>query len=192
MLESVRTIQKHGIQVTGGFIVGFDNDSPSIFQRQIDFIQKSGIITAMVGLLNAPPKTRLYKRLFSENRITGSFSGNNTGFSLNFIPKMNREELIEGYKKILAGIYSCKPYYGRVREFLKNYTKNNCRPVKWDLTRFNAFIKSIFILGVFTRGRRQYWKLFFWSLFRMPGKFGEAISYAIYGYHFRKIFRIHA
>jgi radical SAM superfamily enzyme YgiQ (UPF0313 family) len=190
LLESVKEIQTHGLQVTGGFIVGFDHDPPSIFQRQIDFIQKSGIITAMVGLLNAPPKTRLYKRLARENRITSGYTGNNTTFSTNFIPKMKMDELIAGYKTILAGIYSCKPYYIRVREFLKNYTKKNTKSSLWNLTKMKAFIKSIFILGIFTSGRRQFWRLFFWSLFRMPGKFGEAISYAIYGYHFRKIFGI--
>jgi hypothetical protein len=71
----------------GGFIVGFDNDPVSIFKTQINFIQKSGIVTAMVGLLNAPKGTRLYQRLKSENRLTTESTGNNTDFSLNFVVK---------------------------------------------------------------------------------------------------------
>ena len=66
LVEDVRRIQRAGIQVQAGFIVGFDNDTPSIFQRQIDFIQKTGIVTAMVGLLQAPVGTRLYERLEEE------------------------------------------------------------------------------------------------------------------------------
>ena len=69
LLESVKRIQHAGLQVQGGFIVGFDTDEPSIFQRQIDFIQKSGIVTAMVGLLQAPPGTKLYARLKKEGRV---------------------------------------------------------------------------------------------------------------------------
>ena len=78
LLESVHKIQKYGLEVSGGFIVGFDNDSPSVFQKQIDFIRESGIISAMVGLLNAPRKTMLYKRLKQEGRITSEPTGNNT------------------------------------------------------------------------------------------------------------------
>ena len=54
LIATVKTIQNHGFEVMAGFIVGFDNDSPAIFKTQINFIQKSGIVTAMVGLLNAP------------------------------------------------------------------------------------------------------------------------------------------
>jgi len=87
LIESIKKIQRLGLQVQGGFIVGFDHDPQSIFDAQIKFIQKSGIITAMVGLLNAVRGTRLYQRLEQEKRLIKSFSGNNTDFSLNFIPK---------------------------------------------------------------------------------------------------------
>ena len=116
MLQSVKKMQKAGFQVSAGFIVGFDSDSPSIFQRQIDFIQQSGIVTAMVGLLNAPKNTRLYQRLKAENRLTIEATGNNTDSSMNFIPKMNYKELMEGYKKIIQNIYTTKPYYKRLRQ----------------------------------------------------------------------------
>ena len=72
LVADVKRIQRAGLQVQGGFIIGFDNDTPSIFQRQIDFIQKSGIVTAMVGLLQAPMGTRLYKRM-EAGRPAGGF-----------------------------------------------------------------------------------------------------------------------
>ena len=108
LIACVKKIQDIGLEVQGGFIVGFDNDPLSIFERQISFIQKSGIVTAMVGLLNAPRGTKLYHRLKKENRLLNDPSGDNTDFSLNFIPKMNVEALVDGYKKILNTIYSPK------------------------------------------------------------------------------------
>ena len=190
LLQSIRKIQDKGLIVMGGFIVGFDSDKPSIFQRQIDFIQHSGIISAMVGLLNAPPKTKLYQRLMKENRIVSNFSGNNTDLAINFIPKMNFEDLKQGYQKLIKGIYSSKPYYLRVKSFLSRYQKNIHLRKKFTYQDIKALFKSIFILGVFRKGRRYYWKLFFWSLFRRPKLFSLAMTYSIYGYHFRKVFKI--
>jgi uncharacterized protein DUF4070 len=121
LVESVKKIQKFGLQIRGGFIVGFDNDSPSIFDRQVEFIQKSRVITAMVGMLNAPRGSRLYKRVGKEGRLLEGMSGDNTDLSTNIIPKMGYEKLARGYKRIIKGIYSPKPYYERVKAFLKEY-----------------------------------------------------------------------
>jgi len=114
LIGSVNTIQQYGMEVAAGFIVGFDNDPPNIFQRQIDFIQKSGIITAMVGLLNAPRLSKLYQRLKIEGRIITNISGDNTDYSMNFVPTMNKDELLSGYQMIIHDIYSSKSYYARV------------------------------------------------------------------------------
>ena len=97
MLLSVKKMQNAGLQVSAGFIVGFDSDTETTFQRQIDFIQQSGIVSAMVGLLNAPKKTALYRRYESENRIISEASGNNTDLSLNYVPVMDAETLVAGY-----------------------------------------------------------------------------------------------
>ncbi len=197
LLACVKKIQNFGLKVTGGFIVGFDSDSPSIFERQIEFIQKSGIITAMVGLLNAPRGTRLYQRLLKENRLLKNFSGNNTDLSINFIPRMNYETLINGYKRIISRIYSPKPYYERVMKFLKEFKPLPSRRgfhfhfgyLRYHFGYLGAFLKSIWILGIKDRARIYYWRLFFWSLFRQPQLFPSAITFAIYGFHFRKVFK---
>jgi radical SAM superfamily enzyme YgiQ (UPF0313 family) len=188
LLQSVKKIQKTGIEVSGGFIVGFDSDSPDVFQRQIDFIQQSGIVTAMVGLLNAPKNTQLYQRLKAENRLTTEPTGSNTDQSMNFIPKMNSQELLEGYRKILDNIYSTRPYYKRVRQFFLNYRRKRARKTRIKLTTLNGFIKSVLIIGIFSKGRREYWKFITWTLFRRPGMFMEAIIFTVYGYHFRAVF----
>jgi len=190
LIESVHKIQNKGFIVMGGFIVGFDSDKPSIFQRQIDFIQHSGIISAMVGLLNAPPRTKLYQRLLKENRIISNFSGNNTDFATNFIPRMSIDDLKHGYQKLVNGIYSRKPYYTRVKGFLSRYQKNIHFKKRFGFTDLKALFKSILILGIFRKGRRHYWKLLLWTLFNRPKVFSMAVTYSIYGYHFRKIFKI--
>ena len=188
LIQSIKNIQQAGLQVSGGFIVGFDNDSPSVFQRQIDFIQQSGIVSAMVGLLNAPKNTQLYKRLEAENRLTNEATGNNTDLSMNFIPKMNSHELVNGYKKIIHDIYTTKPYYKRIRQLLMNYKPCYKKPVKINFVSLSAIFKSIFIIGVLHKGRSDYWKLLIWTLFRRPALVADALTFSIYGYHFRKVF----
>ena len=188
LLSSVRTLQKAGLQVQGGFIVGFDNDPPSIFDTLIRFIQESGIVVAMVGLLNAPINTRLYRRLKQEERLLKTFTGNNTDFSMNFIPKMKVEELLQGYRKILGTIYSPREYYRRVFQFLRTHDPRKGGPVRIRLVHLWALAKSMVLLGVVAKERLYYWKLFFWSLFRRPRHFPTAITFAIYGFHFRRVF----
>jgi radical SAM superfamily enzyme YgiQ (UPF0313 family) len=188
LLASIKKIQRFGLRVNGGFIVGFDNDPAAIFQRLIDFIQESGIVTAMVGLLNAPRGTRLYQRLHREGRLVNLFSGDNTDLSMNFIPRMNRDALIEGYRTILKSIYSPKQYYARVKHFLRDYKPTQARVFRFQMNYVNALLKSMVILGIVGKERFQYWKLFFWSLFTRPKLFRLAITFSIYGFHFRKLF----
>ncbi|KPL06287.1 radical SAM protein [bacterium SM23_57] len=187
LLACVKKIQSFGMQVEGGFIVGFDNDPLSIFDRQIEFIQKSGIVTAMVGLLNAPRGTRLYRRLEKENRLLVDASGDNTDCSINFIPKMSHDTLMTGYKKILTTIYSPAYYYDRVREFLKGFKPTRRKKQKFHFRNIATLCKSSLHLGIIGKERLHYWKLFFWSLLRHPRLFPLAITYAVYGFHFRKI-----
>ncbi len=187
LVASVKKIQNYGLEVQGGFIVGFDSDPLSIFKNQINFIQKSGIVTAMVGLLNAPPGTRLYQRLKKENRLIRAFNGNNTDCSLNFIPKMNDEILINGYKQILNTIYSPRYYYERIKIFLREYKPQGKISSRLQSHHIRAFVKSIWFLGIREKGRRYYWKLFLSTLLKQPRKFPISISLGVYGYHFRKV-----
>ncbi|HBX49534.1 MAG TPA: B12-binding domain-containing radical SAM protein [Bacteroidales bacterium] len=190
LLDSIKKIQRAGLQVSAGFIVGFDSDSPSVFQRQIDFIQQSGIVSAMVGLLNAPKNTRLYERLEAENRLTTDATGNNTDSSMNFIPRMNYQVLVDGHKKIIRDIYATKAYYKRIRNLLLNYKPNHKNPVKFDWVALLGFFKSILIIGIINRGRRDYWRFMLWTFFRRPALFVDAVTFSIYGYHFRTVYRI--
>ncbi|MFP4085453.1 MAG: B12-binding domain-containing radical SAM protein [Desulfobacteraceae bacterium] len=186
LIESVKLIQRAGLQVQGGFIVGFDSDTPSIFQRQIDFIQQSGIVTAMVGMLNAPPGTGLFERMKKEGRLTGLISGDNVDGSTNILPKMGLDALRQGYTDMLRHIYSPKHYYKRAMTFLREYKRPKIS-TPLDFQRLLAVVRATVRLGILGRERFQYWKIVFWTLFRRPKMLPLTITLAIYGYHFRKI-----
>ena len=191
LVECVKRIQRAGLQVMGGFIVGFDNDTPSIFQRQIEFIQKSGIVTAMVGLLQAPIGTDLYRRLAGEGRILQEMSGDNSDGTTNIIPKMDLRVLQDGYNKLMTHLYSPDTYYERIKTFLREYQPPKVR-VSLDWNDIRAFIHSIYVLGMKGVERANYWRLFFWALFTKPKVFPLAITLAVYGYHFRTVSELHA
>jgi len=187
LLESIKTIQNYGLQVQGGFIVGFDQDAPSIFDRMLLFIQKSGVVTAMVGLLQAPPKSRLWERLRKEKRLISRPTGSNTDCTINFLPKMDLQSLMTGYKKVLSHLYSPKNYYQRLMNFLKEYKPKRKGNYKLNLGNLLTLLKSIWILGIKEKERFYYWKIFFWSLVRKPKFFPIIIEMSIKGFHLRKI-----
>ena len=183
LADSVRIIQRNGMQVMGGFIVGFDNDFDSIFENQIKFIQKIGVVTAMVGILTALPHTRLWHRLNKEGRLLKESTGDIDG-DLNFMPKMGREKLIKGYKKILSTIYSPKEYYKRINTFIMNY-----RPTaksRINLSSIKAFVRSIWKVGILSRSRFYYWKLLFKTFLMKNKAFPIAVELAIIGEHFKR------
>jgi len=187
LAASVKNIQNHGLELQGGFIVGFDSDPISIFRSQINFIQNSGIVTAMVGLLNAPRGTRLYQRLKKEDRLLKDFAGDNTDFSINFTPRMNYETLINGYRNILDTIYAPRQYYERVRTFLKEYRPPKVRISHLQFHHIEGFFKSVWFLGIRGKGRRYYWRLLISTLFKHPRSFPLSVSLTVFGFHFRKV-----
>jgi radical SAM superfamily enzyme YgiQ (UPF0313 family) len=186
LLTDVKRIHRSGLQVMGGFIVGFDNDTPSIFQRQIDFIQKSGIVTAMVGMLQAPPGTRLFERLRQEHRVAETFSGDNVDGTTNIIPRMGIDRLSAGYQSIMKNLYSPKNYYRRIRTLLRELKAPKVtQPL--SLQRFLSFFRAAFRIGFLGKERLQYWQLMIWTLIRKRRLMPVAITLSIYGYHYRKI-----
>jgi len=186
LAEKVRTIQRAGLEVKGGFIIGFDHDPREIFELQFDFIQRTGIASAMVGLLSALPKTRLYHRLLGEGRLDASTTGNNTEAVLNFIPKLDREFLIDGYRRLMAALYEPSAYYRRVLVFLGEYRPRGPRlKLTWQDVR--ALMKSLWIMGVWHRGRRAFWRYLATVLVRHPRKLPPAIKLAIHGFHYRMV-----
>ncbi|PWW82706.1 B12-binding domain-containing radical SAM protein [Prosthecochloris marina] len=190
MLANIKRIQRKGLEVQGGFIVGFDADTPSIFQQQIEFIQNSGIVTAMVGLLQALPGTKLYERMKTEGRLLSSSSGDNVDNTTNIVPKMDIETLRKGYRDMMNYLYSPKNYYRRIKTLLIEYkppkSKSRFRP-----GQLVALFRSMVVLGVIGKERFHYWKMLIWTLFKQHQSLSLAITLSIYGHHFRKVCTLH-
>ena len=183
ILASVLKIQARGIEVTGGFIVGFDTDTPDIYQRQIDFIQEAGIPIAMVGLLNAVPKTQLYKRLQAEGRLLADTTGNNTHtLRLNFVPRRPEAEVVEGYKRVLATLYSPENYFRRCATLLERLPRRSRsgRPVSWSGIR--ALLRSL-VQQTFSPYGWHYLSLLAGAALHRPALFPDAVACAIKGHH---------
>ncbi len=190
LIADVKRLQRAGLEVQAGFILGFDHDTADTFEQQIQFIQASGIVTAMVGLLHAPPGTHLAARLRSEGRLLGPSSGDNTDGSTNIAPRMGLAALRDGYRRVLDRIYSPGPFYRRVKEFLRGYGKPAVNsPLDW--TRIRAFFHSMFHLGIVGSERIDYWSLLGWTLLHRPSLLPMAVRLAICGHHYRRICELH-
>jgi len=184
ILESVEKIQRRGIEVTGGFILGFDTDAPDIFDRQISFIQQAGIPIAMVGLLNALPNTQLWRRLQQEGRLKHSTTGNNTHtLDMNFVPRMPESNLIDGYKRVLSELYSPKRYFERCLTLLQRLSlrTRSVRTISW--VEIKALLLSLLKQG-FSSYSLQYWRYLLSVILMRPGLFPDAMTLAIKGFHF--------
>jgi len=188
LLNSVKTIQSYGMEVMAGFIVGFDNDPVDIFQRQIDFIRRSSIPLAMVGLLNALPDTQLWKRLEREGRLLGEASGNNTVCTFNFKTRMDPAFLVQGYQTIMRTIYSPREYYERVLDSMRRTAEHFSEPTHYSLIRGFTTLTRIFVtLGVIDSERKEFWRFFTHALFRHRTRIADSLRHAVVGYHFRKL-----
>lgn len=188
LLESVQRIQSYGMEVMAGFIVGFDNDPVDIFERQIDFIRKSAIPLAMVGLLNALPDTQLWKRLESEGRLLGEATGNNTVCTFNFKTRMDPALLIQGYQRIMRTIYSPREYYQRALDSMKRTAPEFSEPQAYNvISGVTALAKVLVKLGVLDSERKEFWRFITKSLLKHRPRFAETLRMAAMGYHFRKL-----
>ena len=186
LVDAVHVIQRAGLEVMGGFIIGFDSDPLDIFGRQFDFIQRSGVATAMVGLLTALPQTRLHARLARDGRLLARSIGDNTAAVLNFVPRVDREHLLSGYRELMRSLYSPENYYRRVRVFLAAWRPSGPR-LRLSASDVRAFVRSLWTLGIRRRGRLAYWRLLSSTLLRQPRKLPAAMELAIIGHHFRTV-----
>ncbi len=182
LLESVRLIQSYGMEVMAGFIVGFDHDPSDVFERQIQFIREAAIPVSMVGLLSALPNTQLWRRLKAEGRLLKESLGSNTLGDLNFIPKMDVQELLAGYRRILETIYSPGEYFQRVQAYLSQLGAAARTPIV--LSDILAFLRSLWKQGLFSDYRKEYWKFVAQAAHSHRQHFDKAMTLAIIGHHF--------
>jgi radical SAM superfamily enzyme YgiQ (UPF0313 family) len=184
LMASVRRIQARGIEVTAGFILGFDTDDEGVFDRQIAFIQEAGIPIAMIGILIALPNTALYRRLEREGRLKGSSTGNNTHtLSMSFVPRLPEEVLVAGYKRVLSELYSPRRYFERCTALIDRLPPpvRTGRPI--GLREIRAVLLSLLRQGFSPYGWR-YLRFLLHALRKSHLLFPFAVTLAVKGHHF--------
>jgi radical SAM superfamily enzyme YgiQ (UPF0313 family) len=186
MPAQIRRLQRSGLQVQGGFIVGFDHDPPDIFRRQFDLIQSTGIAMAMMNVLQAPFGTKLYERLKQEGRICGAISGDSVDGGTNIVTRMDRETLRQEFGALVRRLYRPENYYERVKTFLREYRPPlEHAPVTKDTAL--AALRCLFWLGLVRSGRRHFWRVFLWTWLHRRDSLPAFFMLAILGYHFRRL-----
>lgn len=191
--EKVAKIQRHGIQIMSGFIIGFDADPDDIAQRMTDCIQELGIPQAMVGLLTALPDTDLHERLEREGRIKGATSGNNThDFAVNFVTARPEERVIEDYKRVLDAAYSrtLSGYFKRCAVLRGRWPGRRAHA----LGRMSLSFQIQALTGyLWTALRSPYrwnaYRFLLTTLLKKPGFFAEAVTLGVKGHHLWAITR---
>jgi radical SAM superfamily enzyme YgiQ (UPF0313 family) len=186
LLDNVHKMERHGLQVMAGFIVGFDSDTPSIFQRQFEFIQESGIVTAMVGLLQAPAGTELYRRLASEGRIQAGFSGDNGDGGTNVITRMDINTLKDGYQSLVRKLFRPDVVYNRIKVLLDHFRPQH-EPVSLTWTEIKALVRAITWIGFAKETAKHFWDLVISTIIKYPSRLPMAVTMSVYAYHFRKM-----
>ncbi|MCX7786304.1 MAG: B12-binding domain-containing radical SAM protein [Spirochaetes bacterium] len=194
-LESVRKIQSRGIEVTGGFIIGFDSDPSDIADRQRSFIEELAVPTAMVGLLTALPGTRLYKRLVQEGRLLRTASGNNTHeLQINFLPRQPLQTLLENYRILLSEIYKPNAYFKRCLEFLNRLPEQVRCSVTYHRSRTFCLRNVRILLHSFFKQTFSWYGFWYLSYivraFKLhPKKIVQIVSFAVQGHHLLELTR---
>jgi radical SAM superfamily enzyme YgiQ (UPF0313 family) len=188
-VEQVRVIQESGLWVLAGFIVGFDSDDATIFDRQLEFIERTAIAWAMAGLLQAPPTTPLFERMKKEGRLLEN-SESITNFSApNFRTVLPLTVLLRGLSGLLVKLYEAEPFFDRALRSLEKWRPRDTQippdlPVRYNL---RVLFTSIWKQGVRSDYRYAYWGflwLLVWKWSRQPAKLWLGFMVLLSAHHF--------
>ena len=188
-LHNVRKLHQAGFIVSAGFIVGFDTDTQSIFQQQVDFIQQSGIPLPIVNILKAPPGTALFERIKKEGRLTKPFAF--AEGETNIATIMDEETLYNGFLNLTSNIYHPEKSYDRLLQFFNTYKgpKTSVKvPTKYGLEDLKMFFRIIFLLGIIDPHRKYFWKLLFWCFWNQRKHLDKALFYGIMIYQMHQTY----
>lgn len=179
--EAVDVLCRRGLEVMGGFIVGFDEDDPGACERQWAFIADSPIPLAMVGLLTALPGTALWRRLEGEGRLRGDSSGDQFGRP-NFDPAMDEATLLSGYARLMGRLYTVDAYYDRCERFVERAAPlPGRRPVR--VRDLLTLVRTTLRVGLGSRAWRRYWRLMWRTVTRARHALPWAVAHAVMGEH---------
>ncbi len=194
--DAVRTLTSYGMIVNGGFILGFDEESPNAGEGIIRLVEEAGICMSMVGSLYALPSTRLTRRLEAEGRlfdrgrkvVDALVDIDQTTSGLNFVTARPRAAIFEDQVKVLSHIYDPVRYYEKVLlTALQLRPSNRYRPPFGKMLRLGlAFARLSLKAGSHHRTGRLYWKTLFLVLARNPRAIEAAVNLAALYPHFAK------
>jgi radical SAM superfamily enzyme YgiQ (UPF0313 family) len=190
LLTTIHQIHGKGFIISGGFIVGFDTDDETIFRRQVQFIQQSGIPLPIVNILKAPPGTDLYKRMKAEGRLSKPFAF--TEGDTNLIPVMDPVELYRGFIELTDNIYTPSTSYARLMQFFETYRfPTNTIKIKERLTlkQVTIALRIIYRLGIADSNRKWFWKLVTWSLVKNRKMLDKAFFYGVMIYQMHETYK---
>ncbi len=187
LIEKIRILQDHGLEVQAGLIVGFDTDPDDIAERMVSFIQETGITVAMVGILGVLRDTPDYKRFQRAGRLNESdrYRGD-TGFfsrTLSFVPIIEPRELFHRHRSIVAAVNSPAPFFQRCLTSFRHQRQRPPTRKRVGLTEIRALGRSLWNDGVIGGYRREYWRFLGSTLRRHPRRFGDAVSLTVQGRH---------
>ncbi|MEK6822453.1 MAG: radical SAM protein, partial [Nanoarchaeota archaeon] len=190
LVQRVENIQRAGIEVSSGFILGFDNEEPDIDDRMIYFIERAKIAMAMLGLLTALPETKLYERLRSEGRLKKASEGNNThALDVNFVPKNTTEdELVRKYNRVLNALYdpALRNYFARVDRMMDTMGKPMHGGRRVTFEGIKHLLSALYHVGP-TRHGPEFIKFLAKRLWKDSSTFAEAVTYGVKGHHLAHI-----
>jgi radical SAM superfamily enzyme YgiQ (UPF0313 family) len=187
--EAIDRLTRAGLEVMGGFIVGFDSDGKDVFGLQRDFLARQPIALAMVGILTALPGTALWRRLEAEGRLRERSNGDQ--FSRpNFAPMMDERALIKGYAELLGWLYSPKAYYSRCQAYMH---RAGSRPQTRSSTlgEVGVLLRTIWHIGILSPRRRLFWQLLAKAVPHGQDRTRQAIAHAVQGEHLIRYTREH-
>lgn len=191
LLDTVRKIHSRGFIVTGAFILGLDNDTPDVFQNQIDFINYSGMVMVSVNLLKAPLGTELYNRMKAENRLLRDldFDENRS----NMIHRMDKEILEAGYRRVLENVCSAESVYRRAKLFLsekKRFKVKNGIRRKITPEVILTAVRVVYFLGIRDNNRHYFWGILFWLVRKKKFRYADTAVYFIaLMYHYKMMWK---
>ncbi len=183
-IEQVEFLRREGLDVWAGFIVGFDHDGPEIFDDMIAFIERAGIVYAMVGMLIALPGTPLHDRLAAEDRLRDQPDSGDMFAFTNVRTRLPEADLLRGYLRVLETLYDADRYYARCRRHLEVYEPHPDPNLSTGVTDLLVALRSLWRQGVRGEARRAYWRFLGWTLRRHPRKLPLAMAQACAAAHF--------
>ncbi|HGY5536040.1 MAG: B12-binding domain-containing radical SAM protein [Prochlorococcus sp.] len=186
---AVDLITANGIRVMAGFIIGFDGEKDGAGGRIVDFVTRTGIPAAMMGMLQALPNTALWHRLEKEDRLIqdkDAAKGVNQTNLLNFKPTRPIRDIANEYVEAFCALYEPNAYMDRVYSY---YLKMG--PPRWKAAAklptwidIRALTIVIWRQGIKRNTRSRFWRYMLGMARQNPAMLEQFLVVLAHNEHF--------